>query len=52
MNAWMSTVLPVIQIRTCGLPVESVAPVAVGWAPGVPGATLPPPATAIPVSQV
>src|SRR2546429_6652298 len=21
-NAWMSTVLPVIQIRTCGLPVE------------------------------
>src|SRR2546430_14696692 len=51
-NAWMSTVLPVIQIRTCGLPVESVPLAAAGVAPGEPGATLPPPATEIPVSQV
>src|SRR2546422_4374068 len=51
-NAWMSTVLPVIQIRTCALPVESALPAPTGTAPGVPGATLPPPATATPVSQV
>jgi len=51
-NAWMSTVLPVIQIRTCGLPIESVPLPATGRAPGEPGATLPPPATEIPVSQV
>src|SRR5438034_6506211 len=51
-NAWMSTVLPVIQIRTCGRPVESVAPGPTGREPGAPGATLPPPAAEIPVSQV
>src|SRR5438477_5659676 len=50
-NAWMSTVLPVIQIRTCGRPVESVVPGPTGREPGAPGATLPPPAAEIPVSQ-
>src|SRR5690349_15035907 len=49
--AWMSTVLPVIQTRTCGTPVESTPPGA-AMAPGVPGARLLPPATEMPVSQV
>src|SRR5881296_2402574 len=50
--AWMSTVLPVIQTRTCGTPVESTD-WGSGWlAPGVPGATLVLPAVETPVSQV
>src|SRR2546426_11077287 len=44
--AWMSTVLPVIQARTIGTPTESTAPPA-AVAPGLPGATFEPPATAM-----
>src|SRR5437867_1071248 len=49
--AWMSTVLPVIHTRTCVTPVESGVDPA-GSDPAAPGATRPPPATEIPVSQV
>src|SRR5204862_2406892 len=46
--AWMSTVLPVIQMRTCGVAVESVGLVADGGA--CPGTT--PAAGETPVSHV
>src|SRR5437870_5711254 len=50
--AWMSTVLPVIQTRTCVTPVESGPPGVGGSEPAAPGAMRPPPATDTPVSQV
>src|SRR6266496_3772277 len=46
--AWMSTVLPVIQMRTTGVPVESGAPAATGAVPG----TVAPPIADTPLSQV
>src|SRR3989442_14127290 len=50
-NAWMSTVLPVIQIRTCGRPVESGAPGPTGRGTGAPGGPLAPPAAQDPENQ-
>src|SRR5207237_9167453 len=46
--AWMSTVLPVIQTRTTGVPVESAAPAGTGAAPGA----VAPPIADTPFNQV
>src|SRR5712664_3759601 len=49
--AWMSTVLPVIQIRTAGCAVESAAAAPPAWAAGAP-TVVPAAAGDTPVSQV
>src|SRR5882762_10338449 len=51
-NAWMSTVLPVIQTRTCVRPVESGVLGPATTEPGAPGSSHPTATTEIPVSQV